>query len=77
MHKDLKIIQAQRLAPVNNFVRIKFLKNCILNEKPYKINEQEEVEVNKPLKMLATIENKRKNVEVTYSIFIEPYERKK
>lgn len=77
MHKDLKIIQAQRLAPVDGKVRIKFLKNCLVNEKPYKMNEQEEVEVNRVIKFVATIENKRKNVDVTYYIYIEPYEKKK
>lgn len=40
MHKDLKVIQSQRLAPIDGKVRIKFLKNCILNETPYKINDQ-------------------------------------
>jgi len=43
MHKELKVIQAQRLAPVDGKVRIKFLKACLLNEKAYKQGDQEEI----------------------------------
>jgi hypothetical protein len=43
MHKELKVIQAQRLAPVDGKVRIKFLKACLLNEKVYKQGDQEEI----------------------------------
>jgi hypothetical protein len=43
MHKELKIIQCQRLAPIEGKVKIKFLKNCKIDEKVYKINDLEEV----------------------------------
>ena len=39
MHKDLKVIQCQRLPPVDGKVKIKFLKNCIFNEKKRKVGE--------------------------------------
>jgi len=73
----LKVIQCQRIPPVNDKVIIKFLKNCQIKEKHYKVNDQEEIEVNKPYLITATIENKRKNADVAYTIKIEPYDRKK
>jgi len=31
------------------------------------------MEINTPIELLATIENKRKNAEVTYNVIVEPY----
>ena len=61
MHKDLKVIQCQRVPAIEGKVKIRFFKNCLLNEKQYKLGEIEEVPVNTPLKIKAFIESKRKN----------------
>jgi hypothetical protein len=77
MHKELKVIQCQRLPAVEGKVRIKFLKNCVMGEKHYKINEQEDVEIGKAFVVTATVENKRKNAEVAYTMRIEPHDKRK
>lgn len=77
MNKELKIIQCQRLPAVEGKVKIKFLKSCLMEEKQRKIGEIEEVEISKPLSLVATIENKRKNAEVQYQVIIEPHIKKK
>lgn len=39
MHKDLKVLQCQRLPAIDGKVKLKFLKNCVFQEKKYKIGE--------------------------------------
>lgn len=55
MHKELKVIQCQRLPAMQGKVQVKFLKNCLVEDKQYKANELEELTINKEYKVIAFI----------------------
>lgn len=61
MFKDVKMIQCQRLPPVNGEVSLKFLRDMILDEDiACKTNDIRKVDINKPFKAKIDIVNKTK-----------------
>ena len=72
MFKDVKMIQCQRLPPVDDKVSLKFLRAMLLNGEECKELSVQKVEVNKPFKVEIDIPNKTKGTtnKIEYELIV-------
>lgn len=72
MYKELKILQAQRLPPADNLLKIKFLRKATLFGKEYEPSQVETVQLGKEFEVRLSIENKTRGTttDVLYTFIV-------